>query len=72
MARPTDRPTVDSLYRTVLRQYRTWWCGVFKVQFFKTETSERIQNVLYRYYQLYCRKNDAIELKKMSLEHKNK
>lgn len=34
MARLTDRPTVDSVYRTILHRYHTWWCGVFKVHFF--------------------------------------
>lgn len=74
MARPTDRPTdrwfiISNDFASI--SYMVVWC-VQSPLFFKTEISERIQNVLHRYYQLYCRKNDAIELEKMILEHKNK
>lgn len=70
MARPTDRPLIHYIERFCIDIIHGVVCS--KSTFFKTEISERIQNVLHRYYQLYCRKNDAIELKKMILEHKNK
>lgn len=71
MARLTDRPLIHYIERFCIDIIHG---GVVcsKSTFLKTEISERIQNVLHRCYQLYCRKNDAIELKKMILEHKNK